>query len=98
MRVRRDLSPRRQRGLTAMSFVVPLVLWCVVAYVPWFHGDYKLTLTPEPQNIQVANLVPGDRIDKDYFETYTEAVRQGNAELLAARAAAPIRATACPSQ
>ena len=89
LRVRRDLSPRRQRGLTALSFVVPMLLWCVVAYVPWFHGDYKLTLTPEPQNLQVANLVPGDRIAKDYFQTYTDSVRDGNAEILNARAADP---------
>jgi NitT/TauT family transport system permease protein len=33
--VARDLSPRRQAVLTVGAFVLPLLLWCVLSYVPF---------------------------------------------------------------
>lgn len=72
-----------------MSFVFPLLVWSILAYVPFFHSDYRLTITPEPHSNKVANLVPGDRMAKDYFDTYLDEVRSGNDEVLAERAANP---------
>jgi NitT/TauT family transport system permease protein len=33
--VRRELSPRRQGFLTCCAFILPLLLWCVISYVPF---------------------------------------------------------------
>src|SRR6267142_2754597 len=33
--LKKELPRRRQLQLTVLSFVIPLVLWCVVSYVPW---------------------------------------------------------------
>jgi NitT/TauT family transport system permease protein len=33
--VRRDLSPRRQAVLTVGAFLLPLLAWCVISYVPF---------------------------------------------------------------
>ena len=33
--VRRDLSPKRQAVLTVGAFLLPLLVWCVISYVPF---------------------------------------------------------------
>ncbi|ANJ67379.1 nitrate ABC transporter permease [Halothiobacillus diazotrophicus] len=42
--VRRELSPKRRLFLSLMSFGIPLLLWCLVSYVPGiWHPMVKIT-------------------------------------------------------
>ena len=42
--LKRELPRGRRIGLTALSFVVPLLIWCAVSYVPWFwHPLVRVT-------------------------------------------------------
>lgn len=84
--VRRDL-PRGKRGvLTVLSFVLPLLLWCVVSYTPFiWHPDMKLTVAAGTERM-TAVFTAGNRVSKDYFPKYVEAIRLDNADILNAQA------------
>ena len=42
--LKRELPRKRQLLLTALSFVIPLALWCLVSYVPWiWHPLIRVT-------------------------------------------------------
>jgi NitT/TauT family transport system permease protein len=61
--VRQDLSPRRRVGLTILAFVLPLLVWSIVSYVPFvWHPMIKVT---EPGD--VSWLKPGQLIDRPAF-------------------------------
>jgi NitT/TauT family transport system permease protein len=82
--VRRDLSRGRRAFLAALSFVLPLALWCFVSYVPWiWHPDVKLEVASTTDRIS-AVFTAGNRLSKEFFPTYVEAVRLDNAESLKA--------------
>jgi NitT/TauT family transport system permease protein len=85
LNVRRDL-PRGRRGvLTALSFLLPLLIWCLVSYVPFiWHPDVKLSLAAGTDRIP-AVFTAGNRVSKDYFPTYAGAIRLDNADILKAR-------------
>lgn len=44
--VRRELSPRRQKLLGLGSFLLPLLIWCVVSYVPFVWHPMVLVNKP----------------------------------------------------
>jgi NitT/TauT family transport system permease protein len=86
--VRRELPRSRQSFLAALSFILPVGLWCIVSYVPFiWHPDIKLTLAANTQRMS-AVFTAGNRLSRDFFPTYQEAVRADNRETLAARASA----------
>ena len=76
--MRRDLSGPRSGWLMAGSFALPLLLWCVVSYVPWFHSDFRLTVTAEREAANTATLTVGDRVDKAYFAEFEAEVAAMN--------------------
>lgn len=42
--LKKELPPNRRLVLTILSFVGPMVLWCMVSYVPWlWHPSVKVT-------------------------------------------------------
>jgi NitT/TauT family transport system permease protein len=83
--IRRELPRSRRTILTALSFVLPLLLWCVVSYVPFiWHPDIKLTLAANTERMS-AVFTAGNRLSKDFFPQYTGAIRLDNKETLAAR-------------
>jgi NitT/TauT family transport system permease protein len=85
--IRRDLPQGRRLALTAVSFLLPLVLWCVVSYVPWiWHPDVKIELSAEREGVTTV-FTAGDHVSRDFFPEFVEAVRTENAAVLAARAA-----------
>jgi NitT/TauT family transport system permease protein len=56
--VRRELAPRARTVLGAGSFLLPILLWCVVSYVPWIWHPMVLVLHPgEVSYFQVDMLV-----------------------------------------
>jgi NitT/TauT family transport system permease protein len=85
--VRRELPRSRRAVLSVCSFVIPLALWCIVSYVPFiWHPDVKLTLAASTERMS-AVFTAGNRLSRDFFPQYQDAVRQDNRETLAARAA-----------
>ena len=85
--VRRELPRSRRAILAVFSFVIPLAVWCVVSYVPFiWHPDVKLTLAANTERMS-AVFTAGNRLSRDFFPQYQDAVRQDNKETLAARAA-----------
>jgi len=64
LQVLKPLSPRARRVLGCLSFVLPILLWCIVSYVPavW-HPQVLIT---KPGSVEY--LEPGMRMDRDAFE------------------------------
>ena len=86
--VRRELPRSRQSFLAGLSFVLPLGVWCLVSYVPFiWHPDIKLTLAANTERMS-AVFTAGNRLSREFFPTYQEAIRTDNRETLAARASA----------
>jgi NitT/TauT family transport system permease protein len=82
----RDLSRRKRSVLGVLSFALPLLLWCVVSYVPFiWHPDIKLDLAAATGRIS-AVFTAGDRVSREFFVTFADAVRQDNADIIKARA------------
>jgi NitT/TauT family transport system permease protein len=68
--IRQELPQRRQLLLTIASFVLPLLLWCAVSYLPFvWHPNVKIT-TPG----DVSYFTPGMLIDRKIFEREYETV------------------------
>lgn len=83
--VRRELTRQRQAVLTCVSFLLPLLLWCVVSYVPWiWHPDVRLEVSADREDVTTV-FTAGDHLSKEYFPGFVEDVREENAAVLAAR-------------
>ena len=83
---RQPLSPRLTRWLTLASFLLPILLWSVVSYVPvvW-HPE---VLISDPGG--VSYFKEGMRIDRDVFEREYAKVEASNLPLPAGQPANPI--------
>ncbi|MEM7144624.1 MAG: ABC transporter permease [Verrucomicrobiota bacterium] len=87
--IRSDLSRSRQTVLTAISFLLPLAIWCVVSYVPFiWHPDIKLQVGAGGATVYTA----GDYVGKDFFPTVVEQVREENRKVMSERAAGEVPA------
>ena len=83
--IRKELTPGRRTLLTACSFFLPLLVWITVSYVPFiWHPDIKLQLSADRVGVTTM-FTAGDRVSKDFFPTFVEAVRQENQVVLEAR-------------
>ena len=79
--VRRGLSRGRRGLLAVLSFVLPLLLWGVVSSVPGiWHPDVKLTLAAGTERM-TAVFTAGNRVSKEFFPQYAEAVRRDNEDI-----------------
>jgi NitT/TauT family transport system permease protein len=71
--LKRELPQRRRLLLTALSFIVPLTIWCIISYVPWiWHPLVHIT----------------DPGDVDYFSTGLDIPKTDFYKELAAQKAA----------
>jgi NitT/TauT family transport system permease protein len=61
--VRKELAPERARKLAALSFALPLLMWCVVSYVPFIW--HPLVKIEAPGS--VSYFTPGMLIEKEVF-------------------------------
>ena len=83
---RQPLSPSWTRGLTIASFLLPLVVWALVSYVPvLWHPE---VLISEPGS--VSYFREGMRIERERFEQEAEAVASSGGELPVGKPANPI--------
>ncbi|MBI1367608.1 MAG: ABC transporter permease subunit [Planctomycetes bacterium] len=73
--------------LTAMSFIGPLALWCLVSYVPFiWHPDVRLdiaALRDDSTTIYTA----GDHLSRAYFAEFVQAIRAENQKIVDTRKA-----------
>ena len=83
--IRKELAPGRRTLLIACSFCLPLLVWFTVSYVPFiWHPDIKLQLSADRVGVTTV-FTAGDRVSKDFFPSFVEAVREENQEILDAR-------------
>ncbi|MCB1203875.1 MAG: ABC transporter permease [Verrucomicrobiae bacterium] len=79
--VRRELSPQRATLLTVFSFALPLLVWCAFSYLPFlWHPDVRLEISADRENVTTV-YVAGDRVSREFFPEFQEAVRAGNREI-----------------
>lgn len=70
--VRAPLSPRRKLILGIVSFVLPLLLWCAVSYLPFiWHPQVLVT-----QAGDVEYFEPGMRMDRAVFDEEVAAMKE----------------------
>ena len=68
--VRQSVAPRNRRMLTIGSFLLPLLLWCLVSYVPFvWHPQVKIT---DPGG--VGFLQPGMQVSRAVFQAQVGAM------------------------
>jgi NitT/TauT family transport system permease protein len=64
--VRRDVPPRRRRLFAALSFLLPLALWCLVSYVPFvWHPLIRIENPGSVSYFQSDMLVDHDVFDSE---------------------------------
>ncbi|ABE34578.1 ABC transporter permease [Paraburkholderia xenovorans] len=75
--VRRELSVRGKWLLGAGSFLLPLLVWCLVSYVPFIWHPQMLIASPG----SVDYFQPGMRVDKDVFADELSHAREAHTAL-----------------
>ena len=84
--VRAALSPRRKLLLGIGAFALPLMLWCVVSYVPFiWHPQVMVTQPGDVDYFQV-----GMRVDKDVFRDESASMREAKKALPEGEPANPV--------
>ena len=84
--VRRELSVRGKWLLGAGSFLLPLLVWCVVSYVPFIWHPQVLIDSPG----SVDYFQPGMRVDKEVFADELSHAREAHAALPAGEPVNPV--------
>ena len=83
--VRKELSGRRRSLLVAASFVLPILIWCVVSYTPFiWHPDIKLQISADRENVTTV-FTAGNHLSKDFFPGFVTAVEAENEAIREAR-------------
>ena len=84
--VRRQLNDRPRMMLAVMSFLLPVLLWSLISYVPWlWHPKVEIT---EPGD--VAYFQQGQLVDKEVFYSETKKLESVGGALPAGEPANPI--------
>lgn len=92
--VRKDLGHTQATILMVCSFILPLLIWCVASYGPWWKVAYQVTVPAESTRLQSVYTV-GNRLTPETWKEFRDAVAKDNEEILAARGTGqPIAATA----
>ena len=64
LRIQGELRPRTRKILWILSFLVPVLAWCSISYVPWIW--HPLVEVSDPGG--VAWFTPGMKLDREGFE------------------------------
>ena len=75
--VRKDLDRARSSMLMALSFVLPLIVWCIASYGPWWKVAHQVTVAAESPHLQSVYTV-GNRMDPGTWNEFTTAIKQDN--------------------
>ncbi len=84
--VGKDLHHSRASLLMAGSFFLPLLLWSIAAYGPWWQVAHQVTVSAESPRLQSVYTV-GNRLTPGTWKEFTAAIQQDDKEIEAARAA-----------
>jgi NitT/TauT family transport system permease protein len=81
-KIREELSGRRASLLMALSFLLPLAIWCLASYVPFiWHPDIKLEVSADRTDVSTV-YTAGDHVSKEFFPIFQNAVREANKKIL----------------
>src|SRR5580692_11735275 len=84
-KIREELSGRRTSLLMALSFLLPLAIWCIASYVPFiWHPDIRLEISADRADVSTV-YIAGDHVSKDFFSVFQQAIRNANAGILQER-------------
>jgi NitT/TauT family transport system permease protein len=73
--VRKQLRPKERLVLGVASFLLPLLVWSLVSYVPWiWHPQVEVT-----DSGAVSYFKPGMLVDREVFDKETLAAREAGA-------------------
>lgn len=84
--VRKELSARPRLLMTVMSFLTPLIIWCLISYVPWIWHPKVEVIDPGA----VSYFKQGMLVDKTLFNKESESLRSDGKELPEGKPANPI--------
>lgn len=84
--VRAALSPRRKLVLGIGAFVLPLLLWCAVSYLPFLW--HPLVLVTQPGDVDYFQV--GMRVDKEVFRDELHNMQEAGKGLPAGEPANPV--------
>ncbi len=81
-KIREELSGHRASLLMALSFLLPLAIWCIASYVPFiWHPDIRLEVSADRTDVSTV-YTAGDHVSKEFFPTFQNAVREANQKIL----------------
>lgn len=84
--VRKELRPRPRLAIAVMSFILPLLIWSLVSYVPWlWHPKVEIS---DPGS--VSYLKQGMLVDREVFDAEVDKARGNDAALPKGKPANPI--------
>ncbi len=90
--VRHPLSPRAQAVAGVLAFVLPLLTWCLLSYVPFLWHPQVLVEHPgdTAKPGQYSFIATGQRVDLDVFEGRNAELAAAGAELARGERVNPI--------
>lgn len=92
--VRKELQQSQATLLMALSFLLPLAIWSVAAYGPWWKVDYQIQVSAESTRLHSVYTV-GERLTPPIWKEFSHAISLDNEEILKARKAGqPLASTA----
>lgn len=84
--VRKTLAPRRRLMLSIMSFLLPLLVWCLVSYVPFIWHPMMAISDPG----SVSYFSEGMLVDRDNFEQEFASAQQAGTAVPVGEPANPV--------
>ena len=82
--VRKELDPSQASILMVLSFALPLIVWSIASYGPWWKVAHQVYVSAESPRLQSVYSV-GDRLTPGVWKDFTAAIAMDNEEILAAR-------------
>lgn len=79
--VRKELRPKPRLFVSIMSFMLPLLVWCLVSYIPWiWHPKVEISDSGAVSYFKEGMLVDRDVFDKELAKVQEEgqSLPQGN--------------------
>ncbi|MDX5333554.1 MAG: ABC transporter permease subunit [Gammaproteobacteria bacterium] len=84
--VRKELNPRRRTVLAVLSFLIPLLVWALVSYLPFLWHPKVEVIAPG----DVSYFREGMQVDREVFERELETMRTEGLALPEGRRTNPI--------
>lgn len=81
---RRQLDQSRGAVLMVLSFLIPLLIWFIACYGPWWKTAYEVTLSAESESLQSV-FTPGDVLTPESWTQFQQQIVVDNAKIIAAR-------------